>query len=220
MNKPEITKRLKLVLVILYLVGIAGFSMQWSYSLFANLTPLNLLLTFAMLLLAHEGWDLKTVLVLSSVAFIGFVAELIGVHTQWLFGHYWYGPTLGLKLLETPILIGINWLVLSYGVYVLLAPLNLGRLMPFAAALLMVLFDFVMEPVAVSLNMWQWAGEQIPLKNYLDWYLISCLIFAVMYFLKVKLRNKLAVWILLIQFLFFLVLNFILKPTAWESLLP
>ncbi|MGD9930711.1 MAG: carotenoid biosynthesis protein [Mangrovibacterium sp.] len=220
MNKPEITKRLKLVLVILYLVGIAGFSMQWSYSLFANLTPLNLLLTFAMLLLAHEGWDLKTVLVLSSVAFIGFVAELIGVHTQWLFGHYWYGPTLGLKLLETPILIGINWLVLSYGVYVLLAPLNLGRLIPFAGALLMVLFDFVMEPVAVSLNMWQWAGEQIPLKNYLDWYLISCLIFAVMYFLKVKLRNKLAVWILLIQFLFFLVLNFILKPTAWESLLP
>lgn len=160
MNKPEITKRLKLVLVILYLVGIAGFSMQWSYSLFANLTPLNLLLTFAMLLLAHEGWDLKTVLVLSSVAFIGFVAELIGVHTQWLFGHYWYGPTLGLKLLETPILIGINWLVLSYGVYVLLAPLNLGRLMPFAGALLMVLFDFVMEPVAVSLNMWQWPANK------------------------------------------------------------
>lgn len=220
MNKPEITKRLKLVLVILYLVGIAGFSMEWSYNLFVWLTPFNLLLTLAMLLWAHEGWDTKMTLILTSIALIGFVAELIGVHTQWLFGHYWYGPVLGPKLLQTPLLIGINWLVLAYGVYVLLSPLNLGRLMPFAGALLMVAFDYVMEPVAVSLNMWQWAGDLIPLKNYLDWYLVSCLIFAMMYFLKVKLRNKLAVWILLIQFLFFLVLNFILKPTAWESLLP
>ncbi|MCW0483222.1 carotenoid biosynthesis protein [Gaoshiqia sediminis] len=212
MNKTDITKRLKLVLVLLYLVGIAGFSMNWSYNLFVWLTPFNLLLTLAMLLWAHEGWDTKTTLILTSIALIGFVAELIGVQTQWLFGHYWYGPVLGPKLLQTPLLIGINWLVLAYGVYVLLSPLNLGKLMPFAGALIMVLFDFVMEPVAISLNMWQWADEQIPLKNYLDWYLISCLIFAMMYFLKVKLRNKLAVWILLIQFLFFLVLNFILKP--------
>ena len=75
----------------------------------------------------------------------------------------------------------------------------------------MVLFDFVMEPVATALNMWSWETVQIPLKNYVDWYLVSVLIFALMRAARLQLNNRLAVWILLVQFGFFLGLNIILK---------
>nr|MBD3621967.1 carotenoid biosynthesis protein [Sunxiuqinia sp.] len=120
---------------------------------------------------------------------------------------------LGVQLLNTPLLIGINWLILAYGVFVLFRKINLRWYFPLVGALLMVAFDFVMEPVATALNMWSWETEQIPLKNYVDWYLVSVLIFALMRATRLQLNNRLAVWILLVQFVFFLGLNIILKLT-------
>ena len=200
------------VLALLYGVGVAGFSVEWSYELFVWLTPLNLLVTVVLLLWAHQGWDAKSVFLFVLIYGIGFLAELVGVHTRLLFGNYSYGAGLGVKIFETPLMIGFNWLVLAYGVYALLDRFWGRWWLPFVGGVLMVIFDFVMEPVAISLNLWAWEGEQIPLKNYLDWYLVSCLIFMLMVRFRFRPKNGLAVWILMIQFIFFLTLNFILKP--------
>ena len=40
-------------------------------------------------------------------------------------------------------------------------------------ALLMVVFDFVMEPAAVKLRYWTWQDGIIPLQNYIAWFLVS-----------------------------------------------
>ena len=44
----------------------------------------------------------------------GFLIEALGVNTGIIFGHYSYGKGLGLKIFNTPVIIGINWLFLSY----------------------------------------------------------------------------------------------------------
>jgi len=207
LNKSALVRPAKMVIVILYLVGVVGFSMQQAEPLFRQLSPYNLLLSLAVLLFFHREWSVRQVVVLLMVALFGFVAELIGTQTGMLFGNYSYGPVLGYKVMDTPLLIGVNWLVLCYGFYVLLTKLKLIYTLPLVGALLMVGFDFVMEPVAVRLDMWSWQEGLIPFKNYIDWFLLSFLLLLLMQLTKLKLINALAVWIVVCQFVFFLVLN-------------
>lgn len=197
----------RIVVAILYLVGIAGFSLSATENLFKQLSAWNLLFSFLVLLYFHNRWSVKVFAGLLAVAVLGFVAELAGTQTGLLFGNYAYGPVLGLKLWQTPVLIGVNWLVLCYGVYVALSGVKMSWWMPLIGALLMVLFDFVMEPVAVRFDMWTWENDHIPMKNYIDWFLLSFLLLTGMKALKMNIRNPLAVWIVVCQFLFFLVLH-------------
>ncbi|MGQ7868155.1 carotenoid biosynthesis protein [Sunxiuqinia sp. sy24] len=212
-ENPKVILIVKILIAIFYLVGILGFSDEGTYPLFVSLTALNLLMTAVVLLVFQQEWSMKVTLILAAVAGIGFVTELIGVNTGWLFGNYSYGRALGLKLMNTPLLIGINWLLLAYGVFVLFSKINLRWYFPFLGALVMVLFDFIMEPVATALKMWSWQSDSIPLKNYVDWYLVSLMIFALMRAGRVSLKNHLAVWILGTQLVFFLALTFTLKLT-------
>jgi putative membrane protein len=71
----------------------------------------------------------------------------------------------------------------------------------------MVAFDFLMEPVATTTGMWSWEGGHIPLKNYLDWFLISALLFLMIRILKVEFNNRLAGLLFIMQGVFFLALN-------------
>ena len=211
MQKPIILKVVKIIIAVLYGVGIIGFSIPSFYDVFVRLTPFNLLLTLSVLFWFHERWTLKTGLLFLGIAVIGFVAELVGVNHQLLFGHYKYGLALGFKIWNTPLLIGVNWLILSYCIAVFLNRFRSQWFFPFVAATIMVVFDFFMEPVAIGLQMWTWQSEQIPLKNYLDWYLVSLLIFALIRAGKMNWKNPLAGWILLVQFIFFIGLNVILN---------
>ena len=75
--------------------------------------------------------------------------------------------------------IGFAWLgtlMASTAVIFRLLP-GLSQQRPLWAALfpavLMVLFDLFMEPVAVKLGYWHWAGDTIPLYNYVCWFVIS-----------------------------------------------
>ena len=42
------------------------------------------------------------------------IAEILGVNYGLIFGKYDYGDNLGLKLLGVPLLIGLNWVVLTF----------------------------------------------------------------------------------------------------------
>ena len=71
-----------------------------------------------------------------------------------------------------------------------------------------VLFDWVMEPVAVKLGYWKWLGNgDIPFYNYVSWFVISVGMLAIFHFCKFNKQNKFAVNLLLIQLLFFLILR-------------
>ena len=93
---------LAILIVLWYTGGIIGFLIPSLKSLFQQLTPVGMVLAAFILMFFHEPKNLKSALAFAGIIVITFFAELIGVNTQRLFGHYLYGPALGLQLWNTP----------------------------------------------------------------------------------------------------------------------
>lgn len=193
------------ILTIVYLVGIAGI-LGDIHPQFIYLTPLNLLFSMALVLWHHEGWKPAHVIFCIICFTVGLVSEIIGVQTGLIFGEYTYGPVLGLKIWDTPVLIGLNWLMLVYCSSVLVNGV-LPQLHYFLKAILaaaaMVGLDFFIEPVAVAYDFWSWENEHIPVQNYMAWFLIAlvlCMLFQKMVGRQI---NKVAVALFILQLVFF-----------------
>lgn len=158
------------------------------------------------------------------------LVEVIGINTGILFGDYKYGDTLGYKIWNVPVLIGINWFIIIYccgiSVYTLLMKMivrvaaDSGKTPAAMKALsviidgatLAVFFDWLMEPVAIKLGYWSWNVDgSIPVLNYICWFIVSVLLLSIFHFTKFNKQNKFAVNLLLIQLMFFLLLRTFLK---------
>lgn len=201
---PPARRVVFIILPLMYLAGLIGLNLPATASLFQVLTPFNLITSLILLLLFHTDWR-PTFGLYCLIAFgLGFLAEVLGVHTGLLFGDYSYGTVLGWKVAEVPLTIGTNWLMLSYLCGSVIDRLRLGTLAKvLLAAGLMTLLDFLIEPVAIQLGFWSWHSASIPLTNYLGWFGVSSVVFAAFYLLPFQKRNDLAPLLLLLQFLFF-----------------
>jgi putative membrane protein len=200
-----------LFLIIIYVVGIAGL---WSpYELiFRQLTPLNLLLTGAVLLYYHRGWNTQFIVFAVFVVIAGYAVEWVGVHTGLVFGTYSYGTTLGLRLDGVPLIIGLNWLILVYGIGHLLFFVQWNRLMKaLSGAALMVVTDVFLEVVAIHFGFWNWEGGAVPIDNYLGWFAVSLVFFLLFFYMDFKKENKVAIGIFAIQLTFFILNTLIIK---------
>lgn len=197
----------RLLLALVYLVGLVGFVFPQTEALFARLVPVNLLFSLILILFFQQNWSLKMVFCLLLIGILGFVAELVGTQTGLLFGNYSYGSVLGPRVWSTPLLIAVNWLVLVWGLQSFWSRYISEWLAPWPTALLMTAFDWVMEPVAVHLGMWSWENGSIPLRNYTDWFVLSLVLSYLPALFRTRICNPLAAWIVLMQFLFFLSLN-------------
>jgi uncharacterized membrane protein len=197
--------------VIFYCVGILGFSFQLTRNLFQHLVSFNLIVSVFFLFWFHSPRNLKSLLIFGSIFLAGFLSELTGVNTHLIFGSYSYGNTLGFKIFQTPLLIGLNWLILIYCIFLITDNLNKKWYFPFMGSAVMVIYDIIMEPVAIRIGMWDWDGGQIPVKNYISWYLISLGLFFFLYFTKPAFKNPVARCLFFVQFGFFLFLNFLFR---------
>lgn len=201
----------KKFIIIFYVVGIAGFVIPYTQQLFIALIPFALLLNLFLFGWFHHPKTTKSFAIMLVVVLLGFFAEVIGVKTGLLFGHYEYGKALGPKVLEVPLLIGINWLILTYCAAVALHQYIKNRaLITLLGAAIITLFDFFMEPVAIFTGMWQWDTTNVPLQNYLMWFILAALFVGLFTTTSPKNKNPLALWIFAAQFIFFLVLNLVI----------
>jgi putative membrane protein len=139
---------------------------------------------------------------------MGFFVEVAGVLTGVVFGEYSYGSALGFKIMGTPPLIGLNWLMLIYAVYLIMNKVQINTILKILlGSTLMVVYDIIMEPVAINLDMWSWGGITIPIQNYIAWFVISAVMLSIFYITKLKYRNKVAPSLFFVQMAFFLILN-------------
>jgi putative membrane protein len=179
-EKEKISIGLVWLLHISAIIGIAiGFE-EW----FISLSPFNLLALFAILIWNSEDKK-QTLLILLIPYFIGFIAEVLGVNFGLIFGNYTYGENLGFKVLEVPLLIGINWAILTY------VTSNISKLIhpniflsSAIAALLMTSLDVLLEVSAPRFDYWEFEDGFAPIQNYIGWYfisLIACFIFQKFY---------------------------------------
>lgn len=203
-------ERIGIVIVVLFhIVGLAGFIIPSLNHLFLRLVPWHLLLMAAVVFYTRNSVDTPFLLFALLIFITGFCAELIGVHTGLLFGNYNYGDTLGTKLFGIPLMIGVNWLLLIYATGGLMQYSRVKNtyIRILAGALILVLLDVLIEPVAIRFNYWHWIENTIPLKNYVCWFLLSALMLYAFEKFKLNPQNRVAPVLLLMQFVFFIVLE-------------
>ena len=90
------------------ILGIIYVNSNW----FISFTPLNLTLNFILLLINCKG-NKRVITIILLGFFIGMITEILGVQYGWIFGDYQYGSQLGTKLMGVPLLIGVNWAILT-----------------------------------------------------------------------------------------------------------
>lgn len=189
-------------LIIFHLFGVYFIRFSQYSDYVVNLTSFNLIACFLIFFLLNKKLLLNIWAIIIIV--FGMIVEIIGVQTNLLFGTYSYGDILGLKVFDVPLAIGFNWLVLSICSRDFISIFNLGTKAKFIlAAIFLVIIDLIIEPVAVSLDFWQWEGGVIPLYNYLSWLLIAIVIQIVLFKAKIETNRLFSFYYLFVQLIFF-----------------
>ena len=174
-----------------------------------NLTPIHLFVMFALFLWANSYFSIKLIKAIIVIYLIGVLAEVLGVRYNIIFGNYYYGNSLGPQVLEVPLIIGFNWLTLSFATYGVSSYLFKNKtVITVFASILMVLTDYIIEPMAGALDFWYWAGGKIPIQNYVGWFFVSLIIHSILVKMNFKFNIKLCLALLLSQILFFTIQYF------------
>lgn len=202
-------KGIQLIIGILILFHAIGVGIMLLYPEGAKLSYLNLILAAFLLFISEKNY-IRTAGTFIIILIGGFVVEYIGVHTGLLFGNYEYGAGLGPKIGEIPIVIGVNWFCIVVSSGALLYSLRINIILKaILAGALCTGMDFLIEPVAIKLDFWDWENGVIPVWNYVCWFGFSSF-FSFIYFSLGKSRNKPAQSLYFIWVLFFSILNFAL----------
>jgi putative membrane protein len=205
-TEPELRK----FIPVYYLVGIIGFALPWTREIFKWMIPLNMVLwTILLGITDRSGWG-KLVPVAAIIFICGFFVEVAGVNSGVLFGVYAYGNHMGPELWNTPLVIGLSWLTM---LYLSMAVVQEVTMQPVyrtvLTAVLMVVYDFLLEPAAMWMNMWNWQGGKVPMMNYIIWFLVSLTLAALFPVFRLRIRNRLAKPLFIAQMVFFLLINVI-----------
>jgi len=195
-----------IIIVSFHIVGLVGFIVPPFDAVFLNLVPWHLLLMTSVILYSHREPDGRFLLFALLIFVMGFMAEFTGVHTGWLFGNYTYGETLGIKLFHIPLMIGVNWFLLIYatGISMQRSCIRNRFFRIITGALVLVLLDLLIEPIAVHFDYWHWTGNSIPVKNYVCWFLLSALLLFIFEQFEFKRQSIVATVLLIMQFVFFM----------------
>ena len=198
-----------IILFIIHLVGGVALSIDSIKSIFLSLTPINLALTFGLLIWGNDDFSINFFKIISVLFLIGFFIEVIGVYSGLLFGEYHYGKTLGFQFLGVPLIIGVNWVLLVMSSFAVSSYFFSNSIFKVVlSSIIMVLLDLMIEPVAIRLDFWHWQAEVIPLQNYLMWFLVALLMNWILTFNKFKFNMKLGFGLLISQVLFFTLQSF------------
>jgi uncharacterized membrane protein len=195
------------ILITMHAVGFYGLT-HGNMPYYRDLTAFNLTLTFVLFIVGGFRFDSPYLLTLFIVSAAGLFVEIIGVKTRLIFGYYNYTPILGPHFMNVPLVIGLNWGLLVMSCAAIVCKIfsnNIVRAL--AGATLMLSMDLLLEPIAFRYSFWQWDVKEVPLQNYMAWWLVSfILLLGVFRFVKNP-QNRMGVWIYGVQLLFFSLLN-------------
>jgi putative membrane protein len=196
-----------ILLLILFPMGFIFHQVAFTRPYVLGMTDIFLLATNSLVFyfLWKEAGSVK-LLAWSILSFIStFLLEFIGVKTGLVFGNYHYGSTMFLQLGKVPVVIAFNWIILILATFSLSLKITGNRWhAPIAGSLMIVVFDYIMEPVAMHLDYWQWDGNIIPFQNYAAWFLISLVFSYGLAFFRIHPDSWLLRWYFIIQLGFFL----------------
>ena len=197
------------VIWLFHVSGMIGIS-YGNKDLFLSFTPVNLIISFFLLFVNQIQITQRELLSVFTIFLIGMICEILGVNYGYIFGDYVYLDNLGTKVFGVPILIGINWIILTFitgsiSSYIFKKNLKFSIL---TGAIFMILLDLIIEPVAPLLGFWIFDLPSVPLQNYVGWFLIGLATQFVYQKFVVNKEMPFSTNLLLANIVFFSFLNF------------
>jgi len=178
-------------------------------SFFLAFTPINLFISFVLLFVNQKQLESKELKAAFLIFFIGMISEILGVKYGLIFGDYVYLDNLGVKILGVPVLIGVNWIILTFITGSLSSFIFKNKYVSiFMGAILMIGLDFLIEPVAPLLGFWIFDLQKVPLQNYIGWFVIGIITQALFQFKIAEKELTFSTHLLIINAIFFAFLNY------------
>ncbi len=184
------------------ILGIIYGNSEW----FISATPLILSINFGLLLIncnSHK-WFFHMVI----LGFLtGMITEILGVQRGWIFGDYKYGNALGYKILGVPMLIGVNWALLTIITAAIAQQFYENLFMRIVIGVcLMILLDLLIEPIAPVLDFWAFEGGNAPLQNYIGWTAVAIFLQSIFHYFRIEVKGWFPNQLYILQIIFFTVL--------------
>ena len=187
------------------ILGIISSASEW----FLALTPLYLSLNLIIILLCIKDSPIRILKAISIPFFIGFVTEVLGVNFGLIYGSYTYGENLGLETFGVPLIICLNWSLLT------IVSADVGKFIIqnkyiriLIGALVMTLLDVLIEISAPRFDFWIFKDGIVPLKNYFGWFLVSSISNWWYQSFKIDTNSKISFHVITCLFLFFSIFLF------------
>ena len=187
------------------ILGVISTASNW----FLALTPLYLFINFLIILLCLKDQRVRFLKGISVPFILGFITEVLGVNFGLVYGSYTYGENLGLKIFEVPLVICLNWCLLtivSADVAKLITLNKVRRIM--IGALIMLLLDFIIEISAPRFDFWVFEDGIVPIQNYFAWLIVSAIAHLWYQSFKIDTNAKISFHIITCLFVFFTVFIF------------
>ena len=196
------------IIWLFHICGMIGIT-YGNKEFFLAFTPINLFISFVLLFINQIQLEKKELYAALIIFFVGMISEILGVNYGLIFGDYVYLDNLGFKILGVPVLIGANWIILTFITGSLSSYLVENKyLAMFFGAILMILLDLIIEPVAPLLGFWIFDLPTVPLQNYIGWFVIGVITQYVFHFNIIKKEYTFSINLLLVNVVFFAFLNF------------
>lgn len=196
------------IIWLFHICGMIGIS-YGNKEFFLAFTPINLFISFVLLFINQvqlEKSELNAALI---IFFIGMISEILGVNYGLIFGDYVYLDNLGFKVLGVPVLIGVNWIILTFITGSMSSYIIKNKyIAALTGAILMILLDLIIEPVAPLLGFWIFDLPTVPLQNYIGWFVIGLTTQYIYHFNIERKEYSFSINLLLVNAVFFAFLNF------------
>jgi putative membrane protein len=192
------------VLWLFHLSGIIGISIGFQ-DWFASRTGLNLVIMFIALIAFYPMDSIKKWILFFAFGVLGILVEYLGVTFGLFFGDYTYGDNFGPKILGVPLLIGVNWAMLTFICGSVANKLSDNVfLKSLLGTFMMLLLDLFMEKVAPIFDFWEFTGGYAPIDNYIAWGVISFIFHLIFHLFKVKGNFLISFHLYMVQLVFFI----------------
>ena len=196
------------IIWLFHICGMIGIS-YGNKEFFLAFTPINLFISFVLLFINQVQLEKPELNVALIIFFIGMISEILGVNYGLIFGDYVYLDNLGFKVLGVPVLIGVNWIILTFITGSMSSYIIKNKYVAaLTGAILMILLDLIIEPVAPLLGFWIFDLPTVPLQNYIGWFVIGLTTQYIYHFSVERKEYSFSINLLLINAIFFAFLNF------------
>lgn len=194
------------LLTVVHAVGFVGFAL-WPEA-FQRLVPLHLIVCLAVWLVNQPKRTAALASYFVCCGVFGFGAEVLGVRSAALFGAYTYGDSLGPAIFDVPVMMAVNWSLLTAIVADVSSEVRAARgFGPTGGALVgaitLVALDGFLERFAVRYDLWRWALGAVPAQNYVGWALVSFVLLLPYHGRRLRPNNPISGPLLLLLFVFF-----------------